>query len=509
MIGLYSLIVAIGILVVGTILGYFTRQTIAKKQIHTVEAKIAKLVSQAKTEAKEIIFAAKEKANKALEEVKKEEQERRSQILNLEKRVSRREENLEKKTEEIEKDKASIEKRIQKIKAVKNEINKIRDQEIENLEKVSKMPIAQAKKRLLEQAEDEYQEELVKGIKKLETVNKEQLVEKAREIMTLAMQRMASSHATETTITTVALPSDDLKGRIIGKEGRNIRALEQLTGVEIIVDDTPEAIIVSGFNSMRRQIAKIALEKLMADGRIQPARIEETVEQAKGEIAEKVKEAGEAAVYDVGVAGLDPRIVQLLGRLSFRTSYGQNALLHSIEVAHLAAGLASELGADVGLVKKAGLLHDIGKAVDHEVQGTHVNIGINILKKFNVSDKIIEVMKSHHEEYPYTSIESIIIQVADAISSARPGARKDSLENYLKRLEDLEKTANSFDGVEKSYAIQAGREVRVFVTPSRINDLEAIRLARQIAQKIEQELEYPGEVRVNVIRETRAIEYAR
>jgi ribonuclease Y len=335
------------------------------------------------------------------------------------------------------------------------------------------------------------------------------LDKKAKDIMTQAIQKYASSHASDITTSTVNITSDEIKGRIIGREGRNIKALEKLTGIEIIVDDTPEAIVISGFDPIRREIAKIAIEKLVADGRIHPTKIEEAVEFAKIEIGNKIKEAGEAAAYDVGVAGLDPKLIQILGRLRYRTSYGQNALLHSLEVAHLSGALAAELGADVNLAKKAGLLHDIGKAVDHEVQGTHVEIGIKILQKFGVDKTIIEAMRSHHEDYPFETRESMIISAADAISASRPGARKDTLENYLKRLGELEDVANSFEEVEKTYAIQAGREIRVFVKPEKIDDLGAIKLARAIADKIERELKYPGEIKVNVIRETRATEFAK
>ncbi len=346
-------------------------------------------------------------------------------------------------------------------------------------------------------------------MKKLESNRKEELEKKARDIMVSAMQRFNSSQIAETTTTTVSLSSDEMKGRIIGKEGRNIKALERLTGVDVIVDETPEAIIVSGFDPVRRQVAKLALEKLMADGRIQPARIEEMVEKAKGEISEKMKEAGEAAAYDAGVIGLDPKLIELLGRLRYRTSFGQNVLMHSLESAHLAGMLATELKADVAVAKKAALLHDIGKAIDHEVPGTHVEIGRRILEKFGIDEEVIKAMQAHHEEYPYETIESSIVQAAEAVSAARPGARKETLENYLKRLEELEAIATAFEGVEKAYAIQAGREIRVFVTPEKIDDIKAYKLAQEIAKEIEKELKYPGEIKVTVIRETRAIEYAR
>jgi len=377
------------------------------------------------------------------------------------------------------------------------------------LEKIAKLSKDQAKDELLKIIENQYQKELFEQLKKLEKERKEELEKKARDIMVSAMQRLDSSQIAEVTSTIVSLPSDEMKGRIIGKEGRNIKTLERLTGVDVIIDETPETLVISGFDPVRRQIAKLALEKLMADGRIQPARIEEMVEKAKQEIDEKIKEAGEAAVYDTGVVGLDPKLIQLLGRLRFRTSFGQNVLLHSIESAHLAGMLASELGADVTVAKKAALLHDIGKALDHEISGSHVEIGKRILEKFGIDEKVIKAMQAHHEEYPYETLESCIVQAAESVSAARPGARKETLENYLKRLEELEAIATSFSGVEKAYAIQAGREIRVFVTPEKVDDLKAYKLAKDISKEIEKELKYPGEIKVTVIRETRAIEYAR
>ena len=377
------------------------------------------------------------------------------------------------------------------------------------MEKIAGFSKEDAKKVLLQLTEEENRDIIAKKIKDMEATGQEELNKKAKDIMTSAIQKYAGSHSAEVTTSTVSIPSDEVKGRIIGREGRNIKALERLTGIEIIVDDTPEAIVISGFDPIRREIAKIAIEKLVGDGRIHPTKIEEAVEYAKQEINNKIREAGEAAVYDVGIAGLEPRLVQILGRLRYRTSYGQNALLHSLEVAHLSGALASELGADVAIAKKAGLLHDIGKAIDHEVEGTHVEIGIKILQKFNIGKEIIDAMKPHHEDYPFETPESMIIAAADAISASRPGARKDTLENYLKRLGELEDVVNSFEEVEKSYAIQAGREIRVFVKPDKTDDLGAIKLARAIADKIEKELKYPGEIKVNVIRETRALEVAR
>lgn len=509
MVSLISLIVAIIALGMGSVLGYFARQSIAKRQANTVEAKIDKLVSEAKAQAQEIILQAKNKAVKALDEIKKEEARRQEEFRRSQQRLERKEELIEQKADKLEKEEKEFREKVEKVREIKLEIERLKEEEIKNLEKISKLSQPQAKKELLKLIEDRNKEEIFSQIQKLEKFRKEELEKKAQEIMVSALQRYASSQATDITTTIVSLPNDELKGKIIGREGRNIKTLERLTGVEVIIDDTPETIIISGFDPIRRHIAKTALEKLIVDGRIQPARIEEMVEKAKEEIDVKIKEAGEAAVYDVGVVGLDTRLINLLGRLTFRTSFGQNVLLHSIESAHLAGMLASELGTDVVVCKKAALLHDIGKAVDHEVQGSHVEIGIKILEKFNIDQKVIDAMKSHHEDYPFETLEAVIVQAAEAVSAARPGARKESLENYLKRLEELEKIAVSFEGVEKAYAIQAGREIRIFVNPEKIDDLQAYKLAKNIAEEIEKELKYPGEIKVNVIRETRVIEYAR
>jgi len=503
------LLVAVGSLIIGSVLGYYARRSIARRQAKTVEAKVDKLISEAKNEARDIIFKAKEKAVKALDELKREEQRRRDEYSKSRRRLEQREGLLDQKAEELKGEEGDLKLKVEQVKKVKQEINEIKEEEIEKLEKISKLSRDRAKEELLKLIESKYQKDLFEQMKKLESGRREELEKKARDIMVSAMQRFDASQIAETTTTTVSLPSDDMKGRIIGKEGRNIKALERLTGVDIIVDETPEAIIVSGFDPVRRQVAKLALEKLMADGRIQPARIEEMVEKAKGEINEKMKEAGEAAVYDAGVIGLDPKLVELLGRLRYRTSFGQNVLMHSLESAHLAGMLATELKADVAVAKKAALLHDIGKAIDHEVPGTHVEIGRRILEKFGIDEEVIKAMQAHHEEYPYETIESSIVQAAEAVSAARPGARKETLENYLKRLEELEAIATAFEGVEKAYAIQAGREIRVFVTPEKVDDIKAYKLAQEIAKEIEKELKYPGEIKVTVIRETRAIEYAR
>lgn len=509
MTGLISLLVAIISLVVGSALGYLARQSIAKRQANTAEAKIDKLITEAKTQAQEIILKAKDKAVKALDEIKKEELRREEEFRRTQQRQEKKEEILDEKDRKIEKEQEELLLKVEKVKEIKTQVERLKEEEIKNLERISNLSQGQAKEEILKTIEQKNKEEIFAKIQKLERGGKEELDKRATDIMVSALQRYSSSQAAETTTSVVNLPNEEIKGKIIGREGRNIRTLERLTGVEVIIDDTPETIIISGFNPVRRQIAKLSLEKLISDGRIQPAKIEEVVNDVKEEIEHKIKEAGEAAVYDVGIVGLDQRLVNILGRLTFRTSYGQNVLLHSIESAHLAGMLAAELGADVIVSKKAALLHDIGKAVDHEVQGSHVEIGIRILQKFGIDKKVIDAMKSHHEDYPFESIEASIVQAAEAVSAARPGARKESLENYLKRLEELEKIATSFNGVEKAYAIQAGREIRIFVNPEKIDDLEAYKIAKNIAEEIEKELKYPGEIKVIVIRETRAIEYAR
>lgn len=496
-------------MIAGSILGYLARQSIAKRQADTAEAKIDKLITEAKTQAQEIILRAKDKAVKALDEIKKETARREEEYRKTNQRLERKEESLEAKSISLENQEKDLREKVERVREIKTELEKLKENEITKLEEIGTLSQDQAKKEILKMVEEKNKEEIFSKIQKLERQGKEELEKKAQNIMVMALQRYSSSQAAEVTTTTVSLPSDEIKGKIIGREGRNIRTLERLTGVEIIIDDTPETLIISGFDPIRRQIAKISLEKLISDGRIQPARIEEIVEKTKDELDSKIKEAGEAAVYDVGIVGLDPRLINLLGRLTFRTSYGQNVLLHSIEASHLAGMLAAELGADVVVAKKGALLHDIGKAVDHEIQGSHVEIGIKILQKFGVDKKVIDAMKSHHEDYPFETLESSIVQAAEAISAARPGARKENLENYLKRLEELEKIATGFEGVEKAYAIQAGREIRIFVNPEKIDDLGAYKIAKEVATEIEKELKYPGEIKVNVIRETRVIEYAK
>jgi len=493
----------------GSAIGYFGRQFLATKQMETAEGKVNKILTEAKDKAAEILLDSKNSAVKIIDEAKKEEIERNRQADRNEQRLAKKEEGLEKKSGEIENQKAVLQDKVAQVMKIKDEVLKIKEEQFEKLQKVADLNVEEAKKIIIEKVEKDSKEDIIKRISQLEQEGSEDLKKRANDIIVQAIQKYSGAHTAEVTTSAVTIPSDDMKGRIIGREGRNIKTLEKATGVEVIIDDTPLTIIISGFDPIRRQIAKLSLEKLMSDGRIHPARIEEVVEEVKKEIIDKIKDSGQAAVSDVGIVGFDPKLIQLLGRLKFRTSYGQNVLMHSIEVAHLSASLASELGANVTVAKKAGLLHDIGKAVDHEIQGTHIEIGMNILNKFGIHQDIIKGMKSHHEDFPYETTESIIVRVADAISASRPGARKDTLENYLKRLEELENIANAFEEVEKSYAIQAGREIRVFVTPEKITDLEAAKLSRKIADNIEETLNYPGEIKVHVIRETRAVEYAR
>ncbi|MFH1181273.1 MAG: ribonuclease Y [bacterium] len=504
-----SFLAGIFSLVLGAVLGYYIRQSIARKRAGTIEQTIQKKVQKAKEEADIIVSGAKEKAQGLLEASKKETEERYENILKTEKLLLKRESVLEQKSLEFDIREKDFHQRIEKLRQVKESLEILRKESLEKLEKIAGLKKSEAKAELLLGLEKEYEKDLLERLRKLEVEGEDRYENKAKEIIAEVIQKLALSQAQETTTTTFNLPSEEIKGRIIGKEGRNIRTLEKLTGVEIMIDETPEAVVISGFDPVRRQIAKLALEKLIKDGRIQPARIEEKVEEAQKEINSQIKEAGEAAVYDIGVIGLDPKLIQLLGRLRFRTSYGQNVLIHSIEVSHLASALAAEIGANVSVCKKAGLLHDIGKAVDQQIEGSHVDIGIKILEKFGIEKEVIDAFKSHHEEYPYLSLESRIVQSADQISGARPGARKDTLENYLKRLGELENIALTFSGVEKAWALQAGREIRVFVKPGEIDDFGAKKLARDIANKIQAELRYPGEIKVNVIREMRVVEYAK
>jgi ribonucrease Y len=495
--------------VIGIAFGYFLRWIISLGKKGSMELEIKQMMLEAKEDSKRITANAEQKAKETMQELKIEVKEKSEQIQKNEDRLIKKEEFLDKRQLDIDKEVENIKKKIENVRAVKERVNEIDKIKRIELEKISKLTTEQAKEEIFRVAEKEYEKDILARIQKVEVAGKEVLEKKAKEILTSAIHRLGNAVPADVMSTSVSLPSDEIKGKIIGKEGRNIKAFEKATGVDVIIDDTPGAITLSSFDPVRRQVARVALETLIIDGRIQPAKIEEVVEKAKKDVNKIIKEKGEQAVFEVGVIGLDPRIVSILGRLFFRTSYGQNVLQHSIEMAHIAGMLAEELGADVATAKAGALLHDIGKAVDHEVQGTHIEIGRRILQKFGANEDIMKAMQSHHEEYPYETTESVIVQVADSISGGRPGARRDSVENYLKRLEELEAIANTHKGVEKSYAIQAGREVRVFVTPEKVTDLEAKNMAKDIARKIEHNLKYPGEIKVNVIRESRSIEYAR
>lgn len=470
---------------------------------------IAEAERQAETSKKEILLEAKEEVHRLRNELERESRERRSENQRLERRLLQKEEMLDRKAENLEKKDETLNKKIKEVTEKKEQINQLYGKQLEELERISGLTSEQAKEILLSDIEKEIKHEAVMMIKDIEQKAKEDGEKKAKEIIAYAIQKCAADHVAETTVSVVALPNDEMKGRIIGREGRNIRALETLTGIDLIIDDTPEAVILSGFDPIRREVARIALEKLIVDGRIHPARIEEMVEKAKKEVNNIIKEEGEQATFETGVHSLHPELVRLLGRLKYRTSYGQNVLKHSIEVSHLAGLMATELGTDVKLAKRAGLLHDIGKAVDHEVEGTHVEIGMELLRKYKESNEVIHAMSTHHGDHEPQTVEAVLVTAADAISAARPGARRETLETYIKRLQKLEEIANSYNGVDKSFAIQAGREIRIMVKPEEMVDEDIVYLAREITKKIENELEYPGQIKVNVIRETRAIEYAK
>ena len=508
-----TIVAGVVFLIVGLLVGYILRKSVGEKAIGSAEQKAQNMIldAQNKTEQmkKEKVLEAKEEIQRKREDLENELRNRRNEMSKNERRVQQKEENIDRKIDSLEKREQNLSKRERSMDEKHKEIDSYIAKQIEELEKISGLSQEEAKQILLQELEKDIRKDASAMITRIEGEAKDEADKKAKEIITMAIQRYAADQVTETTVSVVNLPNDDMKGRIIGREGRNIRAIETLTGVDLIIDDTPEAVILSGFDPVRREIARLALEKLIVDGRIHPARIEEMVQKATKEVNTIIKEEGEQACFETGVHNLHPELIKLLGRLKYRTSYGQNVLKHSIEVATLAGLMADELGYDSRLARRAGLLHDIGKSIDHEVEGTHVEIGVNICKKYKESWKVINGVEAHHGDVEPTSMEAVLVAAADALSAARPGARRETLETYIKRLENLENIANTTKGVDKSYAIQAGREIRVAVKPNQVADDEIPMLARDIAKKIEQELEYPGQIKVNVIRETRATEYAK
>ncbi len=499
--------------IVASVAGYFIRKVFAEATIRSAEEEAVRIVQDAEREAesqkREALVEAREEIHKFRTEMEREARERRTELQQFERRVTQKEEALDRRGESIERKEESLQRKTREMEQRQIEMGELLEEHRRELERLSQLTTDEARDLILKRVEDEIKHETAQLIRELEAQARDEAEKRARDIISLAIQRTAADHVAESTVSVVSLPNDDMKGRIIGREGRNIRALETLTGIDLIIDDTPEAVILSGFDPVRREIARIALERLIADGRIHPARIEDMVEKARREVDAVIRDAGEQATLEADVHGLHPEIVKLLGRLRFRTSYGQNVLQHSIEVAHLASIMAAELRVDARLARRAGLLHDLGKAVDHEIEGTHVEIGIDLLRKYNENEDVIHAMACHHGDYEATSVEAVLIMAADSISAARPGARRETLESYIKRLQKLEDIAGSFKGVEKSYAIQAGREVRIMVKPERIDDAAAVQLSRDIVKRIEAELEYPGQIKVTVIRETRAVEYAK
>ena len=499
--------------VIFTFVGFTIRKKIAESKLRSAENEANQIIERAKIEAennkKEEIFKAKEEILSARQDLEDEIRERRGEVQQQEKRLIQKEENLERKLEIIDQKERNLLQKEDDLKVKNQKIDEITNKQMEELQRISGLSLEEAKKQILSELEKTMTAEKAAVIRDIESKTKEEAIKSAREIVGYAIQKCAADHTSETTVSIVSLPNDDMKGRIIGREGRNIKALETLTGIDLIIDDTPEAVVISGFDPLRREVAKIALEKLIEDGRIHPSKIEEMVEKAKEEVENTIKEEGERAVLETGVVGLHPDLVKLLGKLKYRTSYGQNVLNHSIEVSNLARIMAEELGLDPKLARRAGLLHDIGKALDHDMEGTHVEIGVEILKKYKENDKVINAVQAHHGDVEPQTIEAVLVQAADAISASRPGARRETLENYIKRLEALENIADSFDGVEKSFAIQAGREIRIIVKPEKISDDQMVIMARDIAKKVESEMEYPGQIKVNLVRETRVVDYAK
>ena len=510
------LIVIITLLISAAIfipLGIALRKRIAESKIKSAENEAKRLLENVKIEAentkREEIFKAKEEMLKLRNDLDQEIKERRAEVGQQEKRLIQKEENLDRRVQSLESKEKDLEKRILENDEIKEDLEKKKEEELQELQRISGLTVDEAKKQLLDSLENEIVPEKAQMLRDFENKYKEDSSKIAKEMVSYAIQKCAADHTSETTVSVVSLPNDEMKGRIIGREGRNIKTLETLTGIDLIIDDTPEAVIISGFDPLRREVARIALEKLLEDGRIHPAKIEEMVEKAKEEVEAIIKEEGERAVLETGVNGLNSDIVKLLGKLRYRTSYGQNVLNHSIEVSNLARIMAEELGLNPKMARRAGLLHDIGKALDHDMEGTHVQIGVDILRRYKENDLVINAVEAHHGDVEPKSLEAVLVQAADAISASRPGARRETLETYIKRLQELERIADSFEGVEKSFAIQAGREVRLIVKPDKISDNDMIIMARNVAKKVEDEMEYPGQIKVNVIRETRAIEYAK
>ncbi|MBQ3281883.1 MAG: ribonuclease Y [Eubacterium sp.] len=508
-----SVLIGVIVAIVAFVAGYIVRKSSAEKAIGSAEQQAKNIVLDAESKSdtikKEIEIEAKEEAHRMRSEVEKEVRDRRSEVQRQEKRLLQKEESVDRKIESIERKEERIIQKEHQIDEKRAEVDALIDKRVAELEKISGYTADEAKKLLLQEVEKDVRHDASQMIKQIEQEAHEEADKRAKEIITGAVQRCAADHVAETTLSVVNLPNDDMKGRIIGREGRNIRSIETMTGVDLIIDDTPEAVIISGFDPVRREIARIALEKLIVDGRIHPAKIEEMVDKARKEVARTIKEEGEQATFETDIHNLHPELVKLLGRLHYRTSYGQNVLKHSIEVSHLAGLMAGELGLDIKLAKRAGLLHDIGKALDHEYEGTHVDIGIQVLKKYKESQAVIDAMAAHHGDYEAKTPEAVLIAAADALSAARPGARRETLDVYIKRLEQLEEIANSTEGVENSYAIQAGREIRIIVNPEEVKDDDMALLARDVSKKIENELDYPGQIKVNVVRETKAVDYAK
>ena len=499
--------------IIFTFVGMFLRKKTAESKMKSAESEAQRIIEMANKDAenrkKEEIFKAKEEIMNARKDLDAEIRERRGEVQVQEKRIMQKEENLEKKMDSLEKREKDLIRKGEELEGKKNEVLETLNKQIEELQRISGLSQEEAKQHLLSEVEKQLTAEKATLLREMQAKTKEEATKNAKEIIGYAIQKCAADHTSETTVSIVALPNEDMKGRIIGREGRNIKTLETLTGIDLIIDDTPEAVVISGFDPLRREVAKLALEKLIEDGRIHPAKIEEMVEKAKEEIEAIIKEEGERAIIETGVIGLHPDLTKLIGKLKYRTSYGQNVLNHSIEVSNLARIMAEELGLDPKLARRAGLLHDIGKALDHDMEGTHVEIGVDILKKYKENEKVINAVQAHHGDVEPQTIEAVLIQAADAISASRPGARRETLETYIKRLESLEQIADSFEGVEKSFAIQAGREIRIIVKPEKISDDQMVLTARDIAKRVEDEMEYPGQIKVNVIRETRAIDYAK